>query len=293
MTREAMVSKKEAGGLFALLAVLLVIGSVFDFQISQALYNESNPIANFFAAYGEYPAMLGFVASGALLVIGRSRQRRVVGALQLLGGVFLIAWGGLMVSVMPGLYLDWPAAIIGAVGVLCTALVVICMVRLCKNARREEVIRVAAVIGFAILAELVLINLIKVPWGRARMRLVARDSRAYFMPWWQPGTGLRDTLVAAGVAAEEFKSFPSGHSGNAVTLMLLGLLPRLDSRLAGKRRLLVGIGFAWACVVAFTRIVMGAHYLTDTVVGLAVGLGCLILVDRLVFGRAPAGGREA
>lgn len=156
MTREALVSKKEAGGLFALLAVLLVIGSIFDFQISQALYNESNPIANFFAAYGEYPAMLGFAASGALLVIGRNRQRRVVGALQ-----------------------------------------------------------------------------------------------------------------------------------------LLGLLPRLDSRLAGKRRLLAGIGFAWACVVAFTRIVMGAHYLTDTVVGLAVGLGCLLFVNWLVFGRAPAGGREA
>lgn len=293
MTREALVSKKEAGGLIALLAVLLVIGSIFDFQISQAFYNESNPIANFFAAYGEYPAMLGFAASGALLVIGRNRQRRVVGALQLLGGVLLVAWGGLMVSVMPGLYLDWPAAVIGAVGVLCTALVVICMVRLCKNARREEVIRVAAAICFTILAELVLINLIKVPWGRARMRLVARDSRAYFMPWWQPGTGLRDTLVAAGVAAEEFKSFPSGHSGNAIMLMLLGLLPRLDSRLAGKRRLLAGIGFAWACVVAFTRIVMGAHYLTDTVVGLAVGLGCLLFVNWLVFGRAPAGGREA
>ena len=39
MTREALVSKKEAGGLIALLAVLLVIGSIFDFQISQALYN--------------------------------------------------------------------------------------------------------------------------------------------------------------------------------------------------------------------------------------------------------------
>lgn len=74
MTREALVSKKEAGDLFALLAVLLVIGSIFDFQISQALYNESNPIANFFAAYGEYPAMLGFAASGALLVIGRNRR---------------------------------------------------------------------------------------------------------------------------------------------------------------------------------------------------------------------------
>ena len=32
------------------------------------------------------------------------------------------------------------------------------------------------------------------------------------------------------------------------------------------------IGFVWTSLVAASRIVMGAHYLTDTVVGLAVGL---------------------
>ena len=47
------------------------------------------------------------------------------------------------------------------------------------------------------------------------MRLVTNDPRACFMPWWQTGSSLKDTLVAAGVAGEEFKSFPSGHTGNA------------------------------------------------------------------------------
>lgn len=283
VTKEPLLTRKEAGWLLAFLAVLLIIGSVFDYRISQALYNEQNPFAIFFAAYGEYPAVLGFAAAGVLLAVGRNRQRKILGIFQLAGGVLLTVYGGLMACVMPTLYLSWPAPVVAVLGVICTAAVVVCMVRLSKNAQREEIIRVAAALFFTILAEMVLINLIKIPWGRARMRLVAQDSRAFFMPWWQPGTQLRDTLVAAGVAAEEFKSFPSGHAGNAVTLILLGLLPRLDSRLAGKRRLLAGIGFGWACVVAFTRIIMGAHYLTDTVVGLAAGLGCILLITRLVF----------
>lgn len=131
---------------------------------------------------------------------------------------------------------------------------------------------VAAVFLLVIFADILVVNLIKIPWGRARMRLVAVDDRAYFMPWWQPGKALRDTLVAAGVAAEEFKSFPSGHSANASSLMLLCLLPQLSPKLAGKRTALFLVGFAWTSLVAASRIVMGAHYLTDTIVGFAVGL---------------------
>lgn len=66
------------------------------------------------------------------------------------------------------------------------------------------------------------------------MRLVAADPRACFMPWWQPGQTLRNELVAAGVAAEEFKSFPSGHTANASALMLLSLLPCIRPALAKK-----------------------------------------------------------
>ena len=289
MEDKHLISGKEAGILYLFLAVMLAVGSIFDYPISQALYNESNLFGIFFAAYGEYPAMLGYVAAGALLIVGRNREKKLIGVLQVIGGVVLTLYGALMVCVMPNLYLTWPAAVIAVIGLACCAAALVLIALLCKDALREEIIRVAAVIFFAVMAELVLINIIKVPWGRARMRLVAVDPRAYFMPWWQPGSELKDTLVAAGVAAEEFKSFPSGHSGNASMMMLIGLLPRLNKRFAGKRRLLVGIGFAWACIVAFSRIIMGAHYLTDTVIGLSVGLACLILVDRIVFrGKAAA-----
>ena len=70
--------------------------------------------------------------------------------------------------------------------------------RLARNAGHEELIRVGAALFFVIFAEIALINIVKIPWGRARMRLVANDPRACFMPWWQTGSELKDTLVAAG-----------------------------------------------------------------------------------------------
>ncbi len=88
-------------------------------------------------------------------------------------------------------------------------------------------------------------------------------------------------MTAAGVPKEEFKSFPSGHSANSSILMLLTLLPVLRPSLSRQRTMLFGVGFGWA--VAVSRIVMGAHYLSDTAMGLAVGLAALVVICRLLF----------
>lgn len=85
-------------------------------------------------------------------------------------------------------------------------------------------------------------------------------------------------MIAAGTAAEEFKSFPSGHTANAATMLLLGLIPLLQPKLKKYKNWLLAFGFTWAAVVAFTRIIMGAHYLTDTVVGFTVSIVCIYLI---------------
>lgn len=264
-------------------ALLMILGSFLDYPISMALYNESNPFGMFLAAYGEYPAMLGFLAAGVLLIAGRNQSKKLMGVLQCIGGGLLAVLGTLGAAVLPTNYLPWPKGVIAVIGLICCAAVIVCMVKIAKNAPRETVICVAATLFFVAFAEMLLINIVKIPWGRARMRLVANDPRAYFMPWWQTGSALKDTLVAAGVAAEEFKSFPSGHTGNAAVLILLGLLPQLDSRLEKKKPLLQGIGFGWTALVAFSRIIMGAHYLTDTTIGFTITLLVSCLVTKLVY----------
>lgn len=266
-------------------AVLMLAGSFADYPLSCALYNPRDPFAIFFAAYGEAPATLGWVAAGTLLLRGRNPEKRVLGRFQCGCGVLLIALGTLMICVMPGLYLSAPPLVLAAAGLALSACTALMTLRLARGADRRVLIRVATAVFLAILCELVLVNLIKVPWGRARMRLVASDPRAHFMPWWQAGGELKRRLMAAGVAAEEFKSFPSGHTANAAAMLLLGLVPLVKPRLQRYKTRLLAFGFVWAAVVAFTRIVMGAHYLTDTVIGFLLGFLSTCLFCSLTWPR--------
>ena len=59
-----------------------------------------------------------------------------------------------------------------------------------------------------------------------------------------------------------------------------GLLPALKPTLQKRGRLLFYIGVAWGFLVALSRIIVGAHFVTDTVVGFAITLGILLLVVR-------------
>lgn len=280
-SKTVFASQKISWIVAGFLLAMMGIGSIWDEPISCALYNESNWFGMFFAAFGEYSAALGLVSAGSMLLAGHDRKNKRLAAIQCVSGAALVGFGTLLAAVLPTLYLPFPHAALYGIGALCSAAVVFVILRLCRNADSKTVIRVALVVFISIFAEMLLVNLIKIPWGRARMRLVAQNPQAYFMPWWQAGDELKKSLVAAGVAAEEFKSFPSGHTANASMLMLLALLPQIKPKLAQKQTLLFGIGFAWACLVAFSRIIMGAHYLTDTTVGFAIGFFVIVLVCRI------------
>ena len=266
-----------------ILLSMMVVGSIWDYSISKAVYNPDNPFGLFFAGFGEYPAAMGFVAAGAMLLSARNKEKRIICVIQIILGCWFILSGAVMAAALPKGYLEIPTVLCIVISLLCTALTAGGVAWLCKEADRKTVIRVAAIFLLVIFADILVVNLIKIPWGRARMRLVAVDDRAYFMPWWQPGKTLRDTLVAAGVAAEEFKSFPSGHTANASSLMLLCLLPHLSTKLHNKQNILFLIGVIWTCLVAASRIVMGAHYLTDTTVGFATGFIIFIVLYSLFF----------
>lgn len=283
--QSAFLSPRVLLASLGIAAALMLLGSFVDYPLSCALYNETNPFAMFFAAYGEIPATLGLVAAGSLLLCGRNRQNRILGVSQCVGGTLLVLSGTLMICFMPTMYLPVSPVILAVVGLALSAGTIILVLRLARGADRAVLVRAAAAVFFVILCEMVLVNCIKAPWGRPRMRLVASNAEACFLPWWQMGGAMKDNLIAAGVASEEFKSFPSGHTANATVMLLLGLIPYLKPQLQKFRNLFLAIGFTWAGVVAFTRIVMGAHYLTDTVAGFVISLLCVYGICTAMFRR--------
>lgn len=198
--------------------------------------------------------------------------------------------GALLVCFLPAVYLPVSPVVLAVVGLVLSAGTILLVRRLAKDADRAVINRVALAILLAILCELVMVNLIKVRWGRPRMRLVVSHPEAYFFPWWRQGTALKEPLLAAGVAADEFKSFPSAHTANAATMLLLGLAPLLQPRLRRYQKALVTFGFVWTAVVALSRILLGAHYLTDTAVGFLIGFLSVYLICGALFRRRNRSG---
>lgn len=88
------------------------------------------------------------------------------------------------------------------------------------------------------------------------------------------------------LASMPFPSYPSGHMIQTITLLapLLYLyLPR--ARSAAARALFLLLAFAYLAAVAIDRLVVNAHYLTDILAGLGIGLAWAVFV-LLLFERA-------
>lgn len=191
----------------AVLLVMLAVGSFADYPISLALYHSDNPLAGLLAGFGEYPAALGLSAAGAMLLSARNREKRLTGVLQTIAGCLSIFFGGTMAAVLPTGYLDIPVWLAALIGVGCTGLTVWGMLLLCRGADRGIVLRAAGAFLLVIFADILVVNLIKIPWGRAGCgwwpAMPGRTScpggsRApnCGMPWWRRGWRRRNSKAS-------------------------------------------------------------------------------------------------
>ena len=260
----------------AVLLLLMIVGSIWDLPISKFLYpGRESSFGQFFAAFGELPAFLAMTSAGVLLFFNRKRLRRSWNVLFLAAAAVLVA-GGIVLSIheardnVPAMPL-WVAAL---VTVFAAALAGFLLLLGTEGCQTKTILRFILVLAFISIGMMIVINVIKIPWGRPRMRLLlATGNESYFQPWWKLGGSLKAKLIAEGVASDEFRSFPSGHTGCAACAMLAILLPTVCKRLRGKERLCLIVGAVWTAVVAFSRLMMGAHFLTDVTAATAITLG--------------------
>lgn len=261
---------------FAVLVMLMIVGSFADYAFSQAVYNQQNAFGIALAAFGEMPALLAVLISGIFLIIGRNKDKKGTAIAQLVGGILLVALGTFIGIFIPTVHISNTimAALIGLLLVTATAYFAI---RITKSAEREMLIKVAIIFILAALGNMIIINIIKIPWGRPRMRLISEEVEAVFQGWWVVGSSAKTKLIEAGISSDEFKSFPSGHTANAAVAMCLPLFALLTDKLKGKETMLFIIGAAWGVLVALSRIIMGAHFITDTTIGFAATYAIILI----------------
>jgi membrane-associated phospholipid phosphatase len=89
--------------------------------------------------------------------------------------------------------------------------------------------------------------------------------------------------TVAMIALPDSFSFPSGHAMAASALYVtLALIAAGGERRTGPRRLLIASGVAVALLVAWSRVYLGVHYLSDVIGGMLIGSAGAIVAARAV-----------
>lgn len=126
-------------------------------------------------------------------------------------------------------------------------------------------------------------QLLKPIFNRERfraMKLLSDTSFSGYTPWYKIN---KVSFNIAKVGRDAFKSFPSGHTTASCSLVCLFFLFELfPSIKKTKIKLLVYIPvILWIILVGFSRIVMGAHYLSDVCFGAFVTILCYFLIMHI------------
>ncbi|GGD83843.1 phosphatase PAP2 family protein [Microbacterium murale] len=110
--------------------------------------------------------------------------------------------------------------------------------------------RAAIFVAVSLLASVAVVQLLKLLFGRSRPE---------------------GMLVLS-----DYGSFPSGHTANAATIAAIAVLlvPRLW---------VILLGVLWILTMAFSRTLLSVHWLTDTIGGMLVGVGTVLIVGAIML----------
>lgn len=249
---------------YVLAAAAMVIASFFDLKIDIALNDPSNPFAVWLYRTGEFPSRLICPIAGA--VIFRCTDKKAVAAI----GAALCLGGSAYMGYYIGKHFfveeyRMAFSLLWGIGFGVAALYAVRFVTVPDEFKRP--LFTAAVIGVGVMtAQLLTVDIMKNLWGRVRFRdLLSSGSCDGFTAW----------FVINGKNGN--KSFPSGHTAGAGMSYLLMLLPFIDKKREKYRAVYFWCPFIYTSAVALTRLVMGAHYLSDVAVGGVIVFSCVLV----------------
>lgn len=289
---------------FAGLCVIgILVGSFVDLSLSKAIASTENGLGAFVETFGETLGFAPFGIAAAMLFLALWKKEALW--MKILGWVALIAvllvgtyfLGDFVVGKTGGVKSDGSLyfgfrienkILAFGYGFLMTAIFAAITFFIVDQNKEEELLRVGLALLAAMALQWLLLHFLKRVGGRPRFRFlylldsnpgVWEGTHYEFLNWWQftwyknPGN-------------DYFKSWPSGHSATAGVALLFGLLPHvLKKNFKYDTYILFGFGALYGFFVAFSRILAGAHYLSDVSMGLLIG--CLVsyvsalLADKL------------
>ena len=254
---------------YAFSAIMLITAHFVDLKLNIFLNNPKNPFAIWFCNTGEMPARLLPIIAGTLIFyFCENKTHKKLGLFVWISGSVYIGY-----HIARYFFVEDNNLVFGVIFGLGFGLFVLFFGQFISF--DEETKRKLIILAFAgiiiMCAEVMVVEGLKFLWGRIRFRdLLAAGSYDAFTSFLHPN------------GINGHKSFPSGHTSGAGMSYLLMTLPYLNKKLESKKTLLFIIAFVYTGIVAYTRLVMGAHYLSDVTAGGMISFTCVIIGIKIL-----------
>ena len=141
--------------------------------------------------------------------------------------------------------------------------------------KTEDKLLVQRIIGLFVILVLAFAVMqgLKYTFNRPRYRTVMLGYDGIgFVPWYTRFEGAAEFSELYGINGDEFLSFPSGHSILSISAMyILPSFSWIFPKLKKHQFMLVMTGFLFGIIIMLTRVMLGAHYLSDVSMGAIIG----------------------
>ena len=244
--------------LLIIFSLLILIATFFDYPIAQMIYDPSALWADIVYIYGELPSMIVTSLAFVFLSIIYERYRYINLSLSFIVGT----WAGVQVAHHAG-HSIWIAGLLAFM----ITLTVHAYLRKMNLEWIDRYKHRLIIIAWTGLLAWLSPQIIKMIWARPRPYVVFSGEE--FQAWY---LGFNLTLNNA------YKSFPSGHSAVASSLIALNTLKSEMKTM--HFRIMTIIVSIYIGLVMISRMVRGDHYLSDVVFGGMISMTIFTLLKN-------------
>lgn len=274
---------------------LLLVATFYDLQINIALGNANSLYGQFFRLWGEVTGWIVIPICAAILLRACDKKTKAGKVLAAVWAVVLVIGWFLTInyfmeeftgdSYIEGMYgspygyLPFHSVVFA---LIVSALHVWGIYKVKETTIKKLVFFAVAMLIALALSQLVT-TIMKNIWTRQRFRNLGvgngGTSSDGFTPWYQPGLGKNkeaatyyvEDSVGGMLKKDAYKSFPSGHTSAAALSIGLIMLPDIFEKLKKYKVWFYVAPIVYTVLVAISRIVNRAHYLSDVLFGGAIG----------------------
>ncbi len=250
-----------------ILSVLgVIIGSFYDLQINKTLFYRENIFPIFFKIFGEVPMIILMMISS--LNIWKNKDK-INKSFLILSIVLFFAFP-IVSSVGIQSYFDFHNIFISILIFSIYVIITFLINNKIKNKDTTLVIKYCIFIIISLFSVFLIFTLMKNIWGRMRFYpMYLENNYESFTNWW---------IINGKPASENFRSFPSGHTSAAASTFVLIFIPHVFKiKNEGLIRFFTIFPVIWTILVGISRILDGAHFLTD------ISMATLISISMIYY----------